>query len=77
MDVLRTRFIVSLVEWREPLPTVPRRLIASFEIDGRTLRRAPHEAGAIAADARRTVAAHRRGDPHRITDALDAVPGGV
>lgn len=74
---LRTRFVVPLVDQHEAGPTLPRRLIPSFEIGGRLLRLVPHEAGVIEAKALRKVVANVRGGQHLITDALDTVISGV
>lgn len=74
---LRTRFVVPLVDQPASGPALPRRLVPSFEIEGRLLRLVPHEAGVIDARVLRKVVANVRGEQRLIADALDTVIAGV
>jgi toxin CcdB len=74
---LRTRFVVPLAAQAVQPAGLPRRLIPLFEIEGRTLRLVPHEAGVIDATLLRKPVATLRDDRSRISDALDAVISGV
>jgi toxin CcdB len=74
---LRTRFVVPLAAQAVQPAGLPRRLIPTFEIGGRSLRLVPHEAGVIDAALLRKPVATLRAERSRITDAMDAVTSGV
>lgn len=74
---LRSRFVVPLAVQPVQLAGLPRRLIPTFEIGGRSVRLVPHEAGVVDATRLLKPVAMLRTERSCITDAMDAVISGV